>query len=119
MALNQEIHLRAKGGAGLFAIKIRKKRIVFAIGDAAAVHAVGQKAREGGFARRESALQWRCNAAKQTQAFCHAAWWWREAWRAIIAETAAHPISVLARQEENSWICAILCFGPGFVGGMF
>ncbi len=56
LALQQKVHLRAKGGAGFFLVKIGEKRIVFAIVNAAGVEAFGKDAGQRGFADAQRAF---------------------------------------------------------------
>src|SRR6266436_5812114 len=56
LALDEEVHLGAKGGAGLGFVKVGEKRIVLAIVDATGVEAFGEDAGEGGFADAERAF---------------------------------------------------------------
>ena len=53
LALHEEIHLGAEGGAGLFLIEVGEEGIVFAVVDAAGVEALSQNFGEGGFADAE------------------------------------------------------------------
>src|SRR5262249_2053314 len=56
LALQQKVHLRAKGGAGFLLVKIGEEGIVFAIVNALGVQAFGQDAGQGGFADAERAF---------------------------------------------------------------
>src|SRR5216683_3740549 len=49
LALDEEVHLRAEGGAGFCIVEIGEKGIVLAIIDAAGVEAFGEDSGEGGF----------------------------------------------------------------------
>ena len=42
VALEEEVHLRAEGGTGLFGVEVGEEGIVFAVEDATGVHAVGE-----------------------------------------------------------------------------
>ena len=53
MALVEEIHLRAEGGAGLFIVEIGEKRIVLAIENAPRVKLFGQRLGQRGFAHAD------------------------------------------------------------------
>ena len=56
LALDEEIHLRAQGGAALGFVEIGKEGIVLAIVDAAGVQPFGEDAGEGGFANAQRAF---------------------------------------------------------------
>src|SRR6266852_2428996 len=56
LALQEEVHLGAEGGAGLGVVKIGEERIVLAIVDAAGVEAFGEDLGEGGFADAKRAF---------------------------------------------------------------
>jgi hypothetical protein len=56
LALDQEIHLGAEGGAGFFIVEIGEEWVVFAVVDAARVQALGEHFGERGFADAERAL---------------------------------------------------------------
>jgi len=49
LALDEEVHLGAKGGARLGFVEVGEKRIVFAVVDAASVKTFGEDAGEGRF----------------------------------------------------------------------
>jgi hypothetical protein len=55
-ALDEEVHLGAKGGAGLGVVEIGEEGIVLAIVDAAGMEALGEDAGESGFADAQRAL---------------------------------------------------------------
>ena len=56
LALDEEVHLGAEGGAGFCAVEIGEKGIVLAIIDAAGVQALGEDSGEGGFADAQRAF---------------------------------------------------------------
>src|SRR6266849_2148797 len=56
LALQEEVHLGAEGGAGLGVVEIGKERIVLAIVDAAGVEAFGEDLGEGGCADAKRAF---------------------------------------------------------------
>src|SRR6266849_3400996 len=56
LALQEEVHLGAEGGAGLGVVEIGEERIVLAIVDAAGVEAFGEDLGEGGFADAQRAF---------------------------------------------------------------
>ena len=56
LALDQEVHLGAEGGAGLFVVEIGEKWVVFAVVNAARVQAFGEHFGERGFADAERPL---------------------------------------------------------------
>ena len=55
-ALDEEVHLGAKGGAGLGVVEIGEEGIVLAIVDAAGMQALGEDAGESGFADAQRAF---------------------------------------------------------------
>jgi len=56
LALDEEIHLGAEGGAGLLFIEVGEEGVVFAVVDAAGVEAFGEDFGEGGLAYAEGTL---------------------------------------------------------------
>ncbi len=56
LALNEEVHLSAKSGAGLGFVEVGEEGIVLAVVDAAGMEAFGKDAGEGGFADAERAF---------------------------------------------------------------
>ncbi len=56
LALHQEIHLRAQGGAGLFFVEVGEEGVVLAVVDAAGVQALGEDFGEGAFADAQRAF---------------------------------------------------------------
>jgi len=56
LALEEKVHLRAKGRAGFFVVEIGEERIVFAVVHAASVETFGEDACESGFADAERAF---------------------------------------------------------------
>jgi hypothetical protein len=56
VALHEEIHLGAEGGAGLGAVEVGEERIIFAVENAAGVKALGEDARESGFTDAQRAF---------------------------------------------------------------
>ena len=56
LALHEEVHLSAQGGAGFGFVEVGEKGIVFAIVNAAGVEALGEDAGEGAFADAQRAF---------------------------------------------------------------
>ena len=56
LTFEEKVHLRAKGGAGFFVVKIGKEGIVFAIVNATRVEALSQDASQCGFADAKRAF---------------------------------------------------------------
>ncbi len=56
LALHQEIHLRAQGGAGLFFVEVGEEGVVLAVVDAAGMQALGEDFGEGAFADAQRAF---------------------------------------------------------------
>ncbi|HEY6926382.1 MAG TPA: hypothetical protein VI653_23055, partial [Steroidobacteraceae bacterium] len=56
LPLDEEVHLGAKGGAGLGVVEVGEEGIVFAIVNAAGVEALGENAGQGAFADTQGAF---------------------------------------------------------------
>ena len=67
LPFDKEVHLGAESGAGLFRVKIGKKRVVFAVVSAAGMELFGKDLGEGGFADAQWAFDhdetWRLRAS--------------------------------------------------------
>ena len=58
LAVHQEIHLSAQGGAGLLFVEVGEEGIVFAVVDAAGVQALGKDLGQRAFADAQGALDY-------------------------------------------------------------